>query len=109
MYERVVLDAARDHFMFDHRPPKVVGWNETLTWREEIRNYRDKPIVMEIRHVIPGHVDFYMEDAPALFDYRTVTYSVELPASQERMWTSKGTFHHGRNQKQQRIHLKDAE
>jgi hypothetical protein len=105
VYERVVLDLARSDFIFDHTPPVVVGWNETRKWQEEVRNYRAKPIKMEIRHVLPGHVEFAMEDSPKLFDYHTVEYVVEVPARQKQKWTSEGLFHLGRNAKQDRVRL----
>jgi len=106
VYERVVLDLARGDFIFDGTPPRVVGWNETRKWQEELRNYRAKPIKMEIRHVLPGHVEFTMEDSPKLFDYHTVEYVVEVPARQKQKWTSEGLFHLGQNQKQNRVELK---
>jgi hypothetical protein len=106
VYERVVLDVARDGFIFDHTPPVVVGWNETRKWQEEIRNYRAKAIKVEIRHVLGGHVEFAMEDSPKLFDYHTVEYVVEVPARQKQKWVSEGLFHLGQNQKQNRVELK---
>ena len=106
VYERVVLDLARSDFIYDHSPPRVVGWNETRKWQEEIRNYRAKAIKVEIRHVLPGHVEFAMEDSPKLFDYHTVEYVVEIPARKTQKWTSEGLFHLGRNQKQSRVQLK---
>jgi hypothetical protein len=105
VYERVVLDLARSDFIFDHTPPVVVGWNETRKWQEEIRNYRAKPIKMEIRHVLPGHVEFTMEDSPKLFDYHTVEYVVEIPARKTQRWESNGLFRLGQNQKQDRVRL----
>jgi len=108
VYERVVLDLGRSDFIFDERQrvPPVVGWNEMRKWQEEVRNYRAKPIKMEIRHVLPGHVEFAMEDSPKLFDYHTVEYVVEVPARQKQKWVSDGLFHLGQNQKQDRVELK---
>jgi len=106
VYERVVLDLVRSDFIFDHTPPVVVGWNEKRKWQEEIRNYRAKPIKLEIRHVLAGHVEFAMEDSPKLFDYHTVEYVVEVPACQKQKWTSEGLFRLGKNQKQNRVELK---
>jgi len=106
VYERVVLDLARSDFIFDHTPPVVVGWNEMRKWQEELRNYWAKAIKVEIRHVLPGHVEFAMEDSPKLFDYHTVEYVVEVPARQKQKWVSDGLFHLGQNQKQNRVELK---
>jgi hypothetical protein len=108
VYERSVLDVARSHFIFDGSPPVVVGWDEARKFQEEIRNYRAEPIRMEIRHVLSGDAEFAMEDSPKLFDYRTVQYTIEVPSRKEHRWTSDATFHLGRNQKQNRVRLKDG-
>jgi hypothetical protein len=110
VYERSVLGVARSNFIFDEKPrvPQVVGWDEARKFQEEIRNYRAEPIRMEIRHVLPGDVEFAMEDSPKLFDYRTVQYTIEVPSRKEHRWTSDATFHLGRNQKQNRVQLKEG-
>jgi len=109
VYERVVLDLARQNFTYDEkvRPkPPVVGWDETRKWQEEIRNYRAKPIKMEVRHVLAGDVEFSMQ-APALklYDFHTPEYALDVGAGQKQKWMSEGTFHLGRNQKQDRVRL----
>ncbi len=105
VYQRVVLDVARSRFIFDHSPPRVVGWDERQTWEEEVRNYRAGPIRMEIRHLIGGHVEFTLEDSPKLFDFHTVEYTVTIGAGRTHTWTSEGLFHHGRNKSQEHIEL----
>jgi hypothetical protein len=108
VYERVVLDVERKNFLFDERQriPPVIGWDETRKWQEEIRNYRRKPIRLEIRHVLPGDVEFGMEVAGLkLYDYHTVEYTLELPAGTSRKHHSDGTFHLGTAQKQDRVKL----
>jgi hypothetical protein len=105
VYARSVLDVARSDFIFDHSPPQVVGWNELQKWQEEVRNYRAKPIKLEVRHVIPGHIEFRLEDSPSLFDYHTVEYTVTVKPGERRRWLSEGLFHLGRNQRQDRVEL----
>jgi hypothetical protein len=108
VYERVVLDVERKNFLYDDRqkPPRVVGWDETQKRQEEIRNYRRKPIRIEIRHVLPGDVEFGMEVAGLkLYDYHTAEYTLELPAGTTRKHHSDGTFHLGTAQKQDRVRL----
>jgi hypothetical protein len=109
VYERVVLDLGRQNFIYDEvvQPtPPVVGWDETRKWQEEIRNYRAKPIKMEIRHVLSGDVQFGMEGAAVkLYDFHTPEYVLTLAAGQKQKWLSEGTFHLGRNQKQNRVRL----
>ena len=109
VYERVVLDVARQNFIYDEKPQpaQVVGWDETRKWQEEIRNYRTKPIKIEIRHVLTGDVDFSLEaPGPKLFDYQTVEYTLDMPAAKRQKFLSEGAFHLGKNQKQSRISLK---
>jgi hypothetical protein len=113
VYERVVLDLTRQNFIYDETPPpppRVAGWDETRKWQEEVRNYRAKPIKLEIRHVLPGDVDFSMEPGQAqglkLFDFQTPEYVMEVPARKTLKWLSSGTFHLGTAQKQNRVQLK---
>jgi hypothetical protein len=110
VYERVVLDLTRQNFLYDHAPPVVVGWEETRKWQEDIRNYRAKPIKIEIRHVLPGDVDFSMEAGQAqglkLFDFQTPEYTMDVPARKTLKWLSSGTFRLGTAQKQNRVQLK---
>jgi hypothetical protein len=113
VYERVVLDLTRQNFIYDETPPppaRVVGWEETRKWQEEVRNYRAKPIKIEIRHVLPGDVDFSMEAGQAqglkLFDFRTPEYTMDVPARKTLKWLSSGTFRLGTAQKQNRVQLK---
>jgi len=112
VYERVVLDLGRQNFIYNNNvnPPAVSGWDETRKWQEEVRNYRAKPIKIEIRHVLAGDVDFSMEAGQAqglkLFDFRTPQYVMDIPARKTLKWLSSGTFHLGTSQKQNRVQLK---
>jgi hypothetical protein len=109
VYERVVLDLARSNFIFNEnpRPAQVVGWDENRKWQEEIRNYRTKPIKVEIRHVLPGDVQFSMEGAKGLklYDFQTPEYLLDLKAHTAQKYLSEGLFHMGQNQKQNRVEL----
>jgi hypothetical protein len=107
-YERVALDLSRQNFIYEDRPnqePVVVGWDETRKWQEEAKNWRAKPIKLEVRHVIGGDVDFKMEAPAKLFDFHTVEYTIDIPARKPMKWLSEGTFHLGKNSKQDRIQL----
>jgi hypothetical protein len=107
VYDRVILDVSRSNFLYSNeRNPRVIGWDEARKWQEEIRNYRTKGIRLEIRHVLPGDVEFTMEvPGLKLYDFQTVEYTVELPAGTTRKYGSDGTFHLGRAQKQGRVKL----
>jgi hypothetical protein len=106
-YERAALDLSRQNFIFRDTPngPVVSGWDETRKWQEEVKNWRAKAIKLEIRHVLPGDVEFKMEGPAKLFDFHTVEYTQEIPSRKPMKWTTEGTFHMGENQKQDRIKL----
>ncbi len=107
VYERLVLDVARSEFQYDHSPPRVVGWDETRSWQEEVRNYRAGPITIEIRHVLRGDVEFSAEavEGLKLYDYRTPEYTMTIPSRKPTKWVTEGTFHLGKNQEQNRVRL----
>ncbi|KPJ75123.1 MAG: hypothetical protein AMS14_04165, partial [Planctomycetes bacterium DG_20] len=87
--------------------PPVVGWDETRKWQEEGRNYRAKPIEIEVRHVLGGDVEFTAEAVGNLnlYDYRTPEYTMTVPSRKPIKWLTEGTFHLGVNQKQSRVRL----
>ncbi len=103
--ERKCIKVARSNFIFDHRPPRVVGWDETQSWTEEIRNHKAKAIRMELRHIIPGDIELEAEDA-RLHDYRTMQFTYDVKPHKKFAWNYQYTQHHGRNAKQNRIRLK---
>jgi len=105
VHERTCMSVKRDNFIFDHIPPVVVGWDESYSWKEEIRNYKGKAIRMEVRHQIPGDIELDAE-AAKLHDYRTVEFSFEVKAHKQLPWHYDYTQHQGRNATQSRIRLK---
>jgi len=107
VYERLVLDVERKNFIYSGSPPRVVGWDETRSWQKEVRNYRAGPITIEIRHVLAGDVEFSAEAVGdlKLYDYRTPEYTMTIPSRKPTKWVTEGTFHLGRNQKQNRVRL----
>ncbi len=108
VYEQVVLDVARQNFIYDEtvRPkPVVVGWDETRKWKEEIRNYRSKPIKVEIRHVLGGDVEFVKEEGVKLYDFQTVEYTLTIQPGKPLIEDTSATFLLGRNQKQNAVRL----
>jgi len=73
VWEMKTMGVERSNFTFDHTPPRVVGWDEARSIKEEIRNYRPKPIRVEVRHVLRGDVELEAEGAK-LHDYQTVEF-----------------------------------
>jgi hypothetical protein len=95
----------RLNFAFSETYPyKVIGWDEVRSWKDEIRNYKDKPIRMEIRYVVPGDVNLEAEQA-SLFDFQTMQFTMNASARKTLSWNYKYTQHIGRNVKQNQIEL----
>jgi hypothetical protein len=111
VYARRAVSTERLQFTFRRDPPPdgrewVIGWDEKTRWIDEVRNYRDKAIRMEIRHIITGDVDLEAKLA-TIFDYQTGEFTVDVKAHDKLPWTYKYTIHMGRNAKQNRIQLMD--
>jgi hypothetical protein len=108
VHKRKLMKVERSQFKFD-RPqraePTVVGWDETYSYREEVRNYKAKPVKMEVRHVIPGDVDLKAEGAK-LHDFQTVEFTVEAKPAATFAWEYAYTQHQGANAKQNRINVR---
>lgn len=103
VHKRTNMGVERFNFTFANG--RVVGWDETRSIREEIRNFKPKAITMEIRHVIGGDIDLRAEDT-TLHDYHTVQFTYTVKPRQTLAWHYKVTHHLGRNAKQDRIKLK---
>ncbi len=122
IHERIRLRAWRDNFWFRGRKPKiffspsrghriepnysVAGWDDHEQWVERIRNYRDKPIQVEIRRSYGGHVIFTSDLGPTLYDYRSPQFTARIAAAQERDLSYDVTFKQGINKKQDNVTLK---
>lgn len=105
--EAVCTAVERMNFTYEESAarPYIVGWDELRSWREQIRNYKDKTIRMEIRRVIPGDVNLAAE-AAKLFDFHTVEFTFDVKPHDKFSWTYQYVQHLGRNARQDRIQLK---
>ena len=121
VHERIRLRAWRDNFWFlGHRPNvyfsptkghrikpvySVAGWDEHERWVERIRNYRDRPIQVDIRRSYEGHVIFASDLAPTLYDYRSPEFTATIAASQSRDLSYVLTKRQGINRTQDKVTL----
>lgn len=106
VYKSLKMSTKRYNFHFYNVPEYVDGWDEEQTWAEEVRNYRDKPIVFELRRVWDGDVDYSSEVKTTLFDYRTTEVTFSVPARGKNAIPCKVVTHNGANAKQSRVELK---
>jgi len=121
IHERIRLRAWRDNFWFRGRKAKlyfsptkghriepnysVAGWDENETWVERFRNYRDKPIQVEVRRSYGGHVIFASDLGTTLYDYRSPQFTARIEAAEERDLSYDLTFKQGINKKQDNVTL----
>jgi hypothetical protein len=57
--------------VFKEENATLVGWDDHEILTERIRNYSGKPINVEIRRTIPGHITYKSLLEPKLHDYQT--------------------------------------
>ena len=122
IYERLRLRSWRDDFWFRSRNGKtyfsptkghqirenfpIAGWDDHEQRVERIRNYRDKPIDVELRLTFPGHVIFTSDLDPLLHDFRSPQVSARIKAGQQTDLGYEVTYRQGINHKQENVTLK---
>jgi len=106
VYERACLDVMRNNWTFNGNGA-VVGYDEWRDMVERIRNYKSKPIRMEIRHVLDGDFELDLKGG-RVHDYHTVEVTLDVKARATLDWQYKQLQHVGTNQRQQHwIQLKE--
>jgi len=83
------------HFRRVNDREYVDGWDEKQQWVDTIRNYRPKPIALEMRRIWSGDVEYESEVATTLFDYQTVEAKFTIPARKESKYPYTVLTHHG--------------
>jgi hypothetical protein len=86
----------------------VAGWNDHSYYAQRIRNYTDKPIHVEVRRTLPGHVVFRSALNAKKHDYRTVEYQCTVAPGQKADLRCEIVQHQGRNRKQDNVTLVDV-
>ncbi|MCP4594021.1 MAG: hypothetical protein GY842_25085 [bacterium] len=121
IHEPIRLRSSRDGFWFQRRnlnvyfnpaeghrieiDDRLVGWDDHRQWIERIRNYRDKPIDVEIRRSFDGHVVFRSNLDPTLHDYRTVQFTTRVAPGAKAEPAYHLAIHQGHNAKQNNVTL----
>ncbi|MCP4250341.1 MAG: hypothetical protein GY778_25135 [bacterium] len=83
----------------------VAGWDDHQRWLERIRNYRTKPIDVEIRRSFDGHVILRSDLSPTLYDYRSPQIASEIGPGQKVELPYELVFRRGHNKKQDNVTL----
>jgi hypothetical protein len=81
----------------------VVGWDDHTLFAQRIRNYTKKPIDVEIRRILPGHIVFRSSLGAKNFDYQTVEYHAQVKPMEKASLPYEVLQHQGRNAKQSSV------
>jgi hypothetical protein len=100
----VFREVGRANVQIDVRST-VAGWSDYVVYAQRIRNYSKKPIHVEVRRMLPGHIVFRSSLEPTLHDYRTVRYKATVDAAEKTDLLYEVVQHQGRNAKQNNVML----
>ncbi len=95
--------------VFKEENATLVGWDDHEILTERIRNYSGKPINVEIRRTIPGHIVYKSSLEPKLHDYQTVELHTTVPAGKMADHLFEIDRKQGTSAKQNNITLEKAE
>ena len=87
----------------------VVGWYDHTIYTQRVRNYSSKPIDLEVRRTLVGHVNFRSQLNVTNHDFRTVQYTATVPAGEQADLLYEVLVRQGRNAKQNNVTLEAAE
>jgi hypothetical protein len=95
--------------VFKEEKATLVGWDDHEILTERIRNYSGKPINVEIRRTIPGHILYKSLLEPKLHDFQTVEFHSTIPAGRKTDHLFELVRKQGTSAKQNNITLEKAE
>jgi hypothetical protein len=81
----------------------VVGWDDHTLFAQRVRNYTKKPIEVEIRRTLPGHIVFRSSLGAKNFDFQTVEYQGKVKTMEKASLVYEVLQHQGRNAKQNSV------
>jgi hypothetical protein len=87
----------------------VVGWDDHTIYTQRVRNFSDKPIDLEVRRTLAGHVIFRSQLNVTNHDFRTVQYTDTVQAGEQADLLYEVLVHQGRNAKQNNVTLEAEE
>ncbi|MFN0017391.1 MAG: hypothetical protein ACKVP0_03970 [Pirellulaceae bacterium] len=94
---------------FKEEKATLVGWDDHEILTERIRNYSGKPINIEIRRTIPGHIIYKSSLEPELHDYQTVEIHATVAAGKRADLLFELVRKQGTSAKQNNITLEKGE
>ncbi len=88
---------------------QVAGWDDRTLYVQRVRNYTPKPIELEVRRTLPGHILFRSSLEAKNHDYQTVEYTATVEPAEKAELPYEVVQHQGRNAKQSNVTLEKAE
>jgi len=86
----------------------VAGWDDHTLFAQRIRNYGKKPIEVEIRRTLPGHIVVRSSLGAKTFDYQTIEYLATVKSMEKASLPYEVLQHQGRNAKQNNVTVEEA-
>ncbi len=86
----------------------VSGWDDHEVYAQRIRNYTAKPIDVQVRRTLSGHVVFRGGLDPKLHDYQTVQFSTGVEPAQKLELVYEVVRSQGSNAKQNNVTLEEG-
>ncbi len=86
----------------------VAGWDDRATFAQRVRNYTKKPIDLEIRRTLPGHVVFRSELPVKNHDFQTVQYTANVKPGEKANLLYETVQRQGYNAKQNNVTIERA-
>jgi hypothetical protein len=90
------------------RRSSVAGWDDHTIYGQRIRNYTNKPIDVQVRRSLDGHVVFRSSLDPKLHDYHTVEYSAAIKPGEKADLRYEVVQRQGYSAKQNNVTLESA-
>ncbi|MBV9124798.1 MAG: hypothetical protein JO112_15690 [Planctomycetes bacterium] len=87
----------------------VAGWDDHTIYAQRVRNYSAKPIELEVRRSLPGHIVFRSQLPAKNYDFHTVEYTATVEAGKKQDLLYEIVQHQGYNAKQDNVTLEKAE
>lgn len=87
----------------------LAGWDDHEVLLERVRNYSGKPIRVEIRRTLPGHVAVRSKLDPKLHDFQTVEFTATVASAAKVELAYEVRRKQGVNSKQNNVTLESAE
>jgi hypothetical protein len=87
----------------------VAGWDDHTIYAQRVRNYTAKPIDIEVRRTLGGHIVFRSSLGAINHDFQTAQYTATVPPGSTAELLYEVVQHQGRNARQSNVTIEEAE